>query len=507
MIGPSGRELSVITSSRADGRASSAGIIDAVAIEPRGRSTADLDILLALELRRGRLRHDLLATLRGAVQDGRLTAGTRLPASRQLAGRLGVSRGVVADTYEQLAAEGYLRVRARQAPVVARVIAPSAAVPAAARSEPERERSRFHFDFVATTPDVELFPRREWARALEAALRGATNDALDYGDHRGRIELRTALAGYLGRVRGVRVTPDRILVSQGFTQALALVCQVLRARGARDLWFESPSLAEEWATVIGSGLRVRPIPIDHDGLRADLLPRRHGAAVVVTPAHQFPTGAVLSPERRNELVGWARRHDGLIVEDDYDAEFRYDRAAVGAVQGLDPDHVIHVGTASKTLAPGMRLGWLSLPAGLVADVRQAKAAADSGSPAIEQLALAGLLTRGDYDRQVVRTRNAYRARRDRLLAALASHVPELPVEGAAAGLHVLVRLPGIDDAALTRAAAEAGIGVRALSPMYLAETGRESGLVLGYGRLPVERIDDAVAALAAVMRTARPAAP
>ena len=453
------------------------------------------------------MRHDLLTALRAGIQDGRLAVGVRLPASRQLAVRLGVSRGVVADTYEQLAAEGYLQVRARQAPAVARVVTPAAGPARAAPfATPERERPRFRFDFVATTPDVELFPRREWARALDAAIRGATNDALDYGDHRGRIELRTALAGYLGRVRGVRVTPDRILVSQGFTQGLALVCQVLRARGTRALWFESPSLAEEWATVIGAGLAVRPIPVDRDGLRTDLLPRRRGAAVVVTPAHQFPTGAVMSAARRHALVAWAQRHDGLIVEDDYDAEFRYDRAAVGAVQGLDPERVVHIGTASKTLAPGMRLGWLSLPVGLVPDLRGAKAAADSGSPAIEQLAFAELLARGDYDRQVVRTRHAYRSRRDRLLAALAGHLPELAVEGAAAGLHILVRLPGIDDVALRAAAAEAGIGVRPLSPMYLEPAGRQTGLVLGYGRLPVERINDAVAALAAVMRRGRRAA-
>jgi GntR family transcriptional regulator/MocR family aminotransferase len=480
-----------------------------MATAPRGRSTADLEILLALELRRGRLRHELLGALRAAIQDGRLAAGTRLPASRQLAARLGVSRGVVADTYEQLAAEGYLRVRERQAPIVARIAPPGLpTAPAAARAAvPERTRPLFRYDFVATTPDVELFPRRDWGRALDAALRDATNDDLDYGDHRGRIELRTALAAYLGRVRGVRITPDRILVSQGFTQALALVCRVLLARGARQLWFESPSLAEEWETVRASGLAVRPVPVDSEGLITDLLPRRHGAAVVVTPAHQFPTGAVLSATRRNELVAWARRHDGLIVEDDYDAEFRYDRAAIGAVQGLDPDRVVHVGTASKTLAPGVRLGWLSLPAALVGDVREAKAAADSGSPALDQLAFAAFLDGGDYDRHVVRVRATYRARRDRLLRSLAAHDPDLLAEGAAAGLHVLVRLPEIDDVALARAAAAAGIGVRPLSPMYLGGSAPETGLVLGYGRLPVERIDDAVAALAGVIRSVRRGGP
>ena len=456
-----------------------------------------LDLLLQLDLRRGQLRHGLQAALRGAIQEGRLAPDTRLPASRRLADDLGVSRGVVADTYEQLVAEGYLRVAARRAPVVA-------AVPSPARPPepaiPERAPTGFRFDFIATTPDVELFPRRAWQRSVESALRSATNEALDYGDHRGRIELRTALAAYLGRVRGVRTSPDRIVVTQGFTQALDLLCRVLKARGATSLWFESPSLAEEWVTVAASGLHIRAVPVDRDGVRPDLLPERQGAAVVVTPAHQFPTGAVLTPARRNALVAWARRRDGLIVEDDYDAESRYDRAAVGAVQGLDPDRVVHIGTASKALAPGLRLGWMSLPASLVGEIRQAKAATDSGSPAIDQLALAAFLERGDYDRQVVRVRGIYRERRDRLLRALATRLPDLPVEGVAAGLHVVLRLPATaDDVALAGAAASSGIGVRPLSPMFLAEPG-DPGLVVGYGRLVAERIDDAVAALAAVVR-------
>jgi GntR family transcriptional regulator/MocR family aminotransferase len=193
----------------------------------------------------------------------------------------------------------------------------------------------------------------------------------------------------------VRTTPDRIVVTQGFTQALDLTCRVLRNRGATSMWFESPSLAEEWETVAASGLRVMPVAVDRDGIVPSELPEDRGAAVVVTPAHQFPTGAVLTPQRRDALVAWARRTDGLIVEDDYDAEFRYDRAAIAAIQGLDPERVIHIGTASKTLAPGLRLGWMSLPEALVADVRTAKAAADSGSPALEQLALAAVAALAD----------------------------------------------------------------------------------------------------------------
>jgi GntR family transcriptional regulator/MocR family aminotransferase len=247
---------------------------------------------------------------------------------------------------------------------------------------------------------------------------------------------------------------------------------------------------------------VEGIPVDGDGLRTDQLEALTAAAIVVTPAHQMPTGAVMAPDRRADLIAWANRADRLIIEDDYDAEFRYDRNAIGAIQGLDPCRVIHIGTASKTLAPGIRLGWMSLPDELVDEVRAAKAAQDSGSPALEQLALAELIQSGDYDRHVARARHVYRQRRDALITALARHLPSLAVHGAAAGLHVLLRLPdGVDDVAVQAVAADRGIGVNPLSPMSHSGSS-DSGLVVGYSRLTVESIDAAVAALAASLEEA-----
>ena len=219
---------------------------------------------------------------------------------------------------------------------------------------------------------------------------------------------------------------------------------------------------------------------------------RRSAAI---PGAHKPEPMETRPARRR----WAADGGGLIVEDDYDAEFRYDRSPVGALQGFDPGRVVHVGTASKTLAPGVRLGWMSLPGDLVDAVRASKAAADSGSPTVDQLALANLLSTGEYDRQVGRARHVYRRRRDELVAALAVRLPRLHVEGVAAGLHVLLRLPDrVDDVALACEAAGRGIGVRALFPMQLAG-GPQRGPLLGYGRLTVDRIDDAVEALAAVV--------
>jgi GntR family transcriptional regulator/MocR family aminotransferase len=456
------------------------------------RARGARELLLDLELRRGRLRRSLTEELRAAIQQGRLVATTVLPSSRRLAADLGVSRGVVTDAYDQLVSEGYLEVKPRSAPVVAAVVA---GLPPAL----EPRLPSWRFDFSATTPDVGLFPRRAWARAVERALREAPDAALDYGDRRGRIELRTALSAYLARVRGVRVDPGRIVVTQGFTQALDLLCRVLDERGATTVAMESPSHPELWATVEQSGLRLVGCPVDLDGLRVDELSGLDVDAVVVAPAHQFPTGVVMAPARRASLVEWAAGRGSLVIEDDYDAEFRYDRTPVGAVQGLDPGRVAHVGTASKTLAPGVRLGWISLPADLVDEVRIRKVLTDSGSPTIDQFALADLLSTGEYERHVVRARHVYRHRRDRLVRALSTSLPRLEVGGAAAGMQLLLRLSDdVDDVAIADAAASRGIGVRALSPLHLTES-QERGLLLGFGRLSDNRIEEGVDALSSVI--------
>jgi GntR family transcriptional regulator/MocR family aminotransferase len=372
---------------------------------------------------------------------------------------------------------------------------------------PEPSAPAWRFDFSATTPDVSLFPRRAWARAVERALRRAPDDALDYGDGRGRIELRNVLSAYLARVRGVRVDPGRIVVTQGFSQAFDLLCRVLVDRGATTLAMETPSHPELWSTGRQAGLRLVGCPVDSEGLVTDQLSVLDADAIVVAPAHQFPTGVVMAPGRRLALVEWAATNGRLVIEDDYDAEFRYDRTAVGAVQGLDPGRVAHVGTASKTLAPGLRLGWISVPADLIEEVRIRKSLADSASPAIDQLALADLLSTGEYERHVVRARHEYRHRRDRLVQALSNTLPRLPVRGAAAGMQLLLQLPDqTDDVALAEAAAAQRIGVRALSPLHLAPSD-ERGLLLGYGRLPEPRIDRAVAALASVIAQAGAAEP
>ena len=453
------------------------------------------ELLLEVELRRGRLRRSLTEALRSAIQSGRLPAGTVLPSSRRLAVELGVSRGVVTDTYDQLVSEAYLDVKPRFPAVVAAVAAEPP--PAAEPSAPS-----WTFDFSATTPDFSLFPRRAWIRAVERALRRAPDTALDYGDPGGRIELRIALSAYLARVRAVRVDPGRIVVTQGFGHAVDLLCRVLARKDASTVAMETPSHPELWATVRQSGLGLIGCPVDHDGLRTDELSALDPDAALVTPAHQFPTGVVMAPARRLALVDWAAAREALVIEDDYDAEFRYDRRPVGAIQGLYPERVAHVGTASKTLAPGVRLGWMSAPPDLVEEVRELRRISDSASPAVDQLALADLLSTGEYERHVVRARHEYRHRRDRLVRALSVRLPQLEFAGAAAGMQLLLELPDqVDDVAIADASASRGIGVRALSPLHLTPS-RERGLLLGYGRLSESRIDDAVGALSSVIREA-----
>ena len=409
-----------------------------------------------------RLRASLEDQLREAVRSGRLAPGLRLPSSRSLAADLGVARNTVVDVYGQLVAEGWLVARQGS---VTRVAGRAPAAEAAPARGGVRRRLRY--DLRPGSPDVAAFPRSRWLAAARRALNTAPAEAFgDAPDARGRPELHQALAGYLARARGVRVSPDRIVVCSGFTQGLGLICQVLHARGATTLAMEEYGLPDLRGIAAGHGLRTRLVPVDQGGAVLGTggpgHPGRTGSpdglgdagAVLLTPAHQFPLGAVLAPGRRTRAVEWAAKTGGFLIEDDYDGEFRYDRQPVGAMQALGPEQVIYAGTASKSLAPGLRLGWLVLPACLVEEVTAAKALTDRYSSSFDQLTLAEFLTSGAYDRQVRRSRLAYRRRRDHLVAAVRRRVPQARVTGVAAGLHALLELPpGLDeDEIIARAA-------------------------------------------------------
>ena len=380
-----------------------------------------------------RARAGLEAALREAVQSGRLAPHTRLPSSRALAADLGVARNTVADAYSQLVAEGWLSGRTGAGTWVAGQPARSPGPP----DLPPGPVAPFRYDLRPGVPDASLFPRPAWLRAAARKVLGhAPDDVLGYPGRRGASELRVALAGYLARARGVIASPERIVVCAGFTHGLWLLCQVLRARGGGAIVVEAYGHRAHRDIAEASGLRVVPVPVDERGATVDRL--GDAGAVLLTPAHQFPLGMTLHPQRRREVVEWATGTSGLVIEDDYDGEFRYDRQPVGAMQALAPEHVIYAGTSSKSLAPGLRLGWLVLPSNIIDEVLAAMGPGGGMCPSLEQLTLAEMVSSGAYDRQVRRARLVYRRRRDRLAAVL-QDVPGVRVGGIAAGLHALVR--------------------------------------------------------------------
>ncbi|MFD7660780.1 PLP-dependent aminotransferase family protein [Actinosynnema sp. NPDC059797] len=442
-----------------------------------------VDLHLDLDPSTGR-RAGLERALREAIRTGRLAPGARLPATRRLAAELGLARNTVAAAYDQLVAEGYLTARRGAGTLVAPL--PAAPPGAGAAAEPAHPRH----DLTPGNPDTTAFPTAAWLRATRRALAAAPARALGYGDPRGRPELRTALAEHLGRTRGVQAAPERIVITTGYVQSLSLLATALTGPVA----MEDPGLAFHREVVRRAGRPVVPLPVDHLGATT---PPDGAAAAVVTPAHQFPTGVPLHPTRRHALTTWARDTGALLVEDDYDGEFRYDRQPLGAVQGTAPDHVAYAGSASKTLGPGVRLGWLVLPPRWVDPVVDAKLHADHHTEVIGQLALADLITGHAYDRHVRGARLRYRRRRDLLVRRLTGHT----AHGVSAGLHLLVEVPD-EDAVLTLAA-ERGIALTGLRECrHTPDPAAARGVIVGYGTPAEHAYRAAVDALVAVLRDA-----
>ncbi|MEV0573841.1 PLP-dependent aminotransferase family protein [Streptomyces sp. NPDC050392] len=427
------------------------------------------------------LRAGLMEALREAARTGRLAPGTRLPSSRTLAADLGIARNTVADAYAELVAEGWLTARQGSGTRVAQRAEPRASATRTPRSRPPRPSPAY--SLMPGSPDLATFPRAEWLKAARRALTRAPNDAFGYGDPRGRIELRTVLADYLARARGVYADPDRIVVCAGFVHALRMMGKVLRERRVREVAVESYGLPQHAGLLTDAGLRIPCLPLDELGSRTGELGGKGSAgAVLLTPAHQFPTGVPLHPDRRAAAVDWARSTGGLILEDDYDGEFRYDRQPVGALQGLDPERVVYLGTASKSLAPGLRMGWMVVPRSLVGEVTAAKGWSDWASSALDQLTLAEFIASGAYDRHVRSMRLRYRNRRDQLVAALAERAPSLRVTGIAAGLHAVLELPEGSEVEVVRSAAWQGLAVQGLSAFRHPDAeARREALVIGYG--------------------------
>jgi GntR family transcriptional regulator / MocR family aminotransferase len=458
------------------------------------------------------LRAQLEAALRDAIRAGRLRAGERLPSSRELAHALGVSRGMVQDCYGQLLAEGYLTSRTGSATRVADISGQQAGGRPAANpvvvppSTPPRRPAEppLIADFAPGVPDLSSFPRADWALAVKQACTQAADGDLGYGDPRGSAVLREVLAGYLRRVRAAAASPAQMIISTGFAQGINLVLRALaRQGGVTRVAFEDPGYGSAQAdetvrAVLAMGIQVSYVPVDEQGLVVGELTASGAQAVVVTPAHQSPTGVVLSPARRHALTDWARRGGGYVIEDDYDSEFRYDKEPVGALQGLAPDRVFLLGTASKALAPAVRLGWVHAPARLASAVAEEKEMSDRGSCTLDQLALATLLTTGRYDRHLRRMRTVYAARRAALTDAFARHAPGVSLTGLAAGFHAVAPLPAAaDEATVIAAARERLVGLHGIGD-YRGDpdTAAPPALVMGFGNVRERAIEPAIAAVA-----------
>ncbi|KOG31427.1 MocR-like pyridoxine biosynthesis transcription factor PdxR [Streptomyces resistomycificus] len=464
----------------------------------------------------------LALRLRQAIADGRLAVGSRLPPTRVLAAELRVSRGVVTEAYRRLTEDGHVEGRRRGGTVV--VAAPAVAPPASpppspadhARTVADTEPGtlfdgvpgaeifdalravRARVDFTPGQPDLAAFPRTAWLRAERAVLTELSAEHLGYGDPRGAPQLRAAVAGWLARSRGIRVEPDEVLIVAGTAQALTLLHPVLRAEGIDSVAVEDPGSLGTRQHLLHGALATPPVPVDDDGVRVDALRATGARAALLTPAHQFPTGVVMSGERRRELLRWAE-DGGLIVEDDYDAEHRYDRPPVPALRALLADHVCYAGSVSKLLAPALRIGWLVPPPRHRAALTEAKRFTDLGNAVLPQLVLARLMDSGDLERHLRLLRGRHRRRRDAMIEAIGAHLPGATVHGAAAGLHLTVTYaPQVSDTDL--AAAALGRGVKCQPLSWHRQLPGRPGLVLGYAATPPGAIADGVAAIGQALR-------
>lgn len=435
-------------------------------------TSAGIDVFL--ELLPGERRRDgLERALRDAIRAGRLSAGEKLPASRVLAAELGLSRGTVSAAYNQLVAEGLLLARHGSGTTVAHV-------PHAASHHTRRPAAKPRYNLRPGTGDMNAFPVQQWLRSVRRALTTAPSSAFGYADDlRGRPELRAALADYLGRARGVAATPERIVITSGYTQSLTLLTRVLAADFGRFA-MEDPGLPYHRELVRHAGGETCPLPVDKLGADPGALPGGVGV-VVATPAHQYPSGVTLHPSRRRALIDWARSTDAVVIEDDYDGEFRYDRQPVGALQAMAPDHVVYAGTAAKALAPALRLGWMVLPTRLVDPVLAELRLSTLETESLGQLALADLIATHGYDRQIRAGRIRHRRRRDLLVNAIAAF-PSLTAGGISAGQHILVTLPakGPEESEVIDSAARRGLALSGLAEHWHGSP-RAKGLVVGYG--------------------------
>jgi GntR family transcriptional regulator/MocR family aminotransferase len=438
-------------------------------------------------------RELLLTALRDAVRSGRLGPGTMLPPSRSLAFDLGLARNTVAEAYAELVAEGWLASRQGAGTWV--VNNAGTEVPARPRGIPVVPTH----NLMPGSPDVSEFPRSEWAASNRRALINAPTEALRMGDPRGRPELREALAEYLARVRGVRTSPESMVICAGVRHGVELLAKVVGTAG--PIAVEAYGLFIFRDAIAALDIPTVPIGIDEHGAVISDLDGLEAQAVLLTPAHHSPMGMPLHPSRRTAVVDWAQRTGGYVLDDDYDGEFRYDRQPVGALQALCPDRIVYLGSTSKSLSQILRLGWMVVPDGLMDSVLAAAGGAQFYVDAISQLTMADFITSGQYDRHIRRMRTRYRRRRDALLEALAGF--DVGISGLSAGVNMLLTLPDGTEHAVLRRAGEAGIALNGLSimrhPLAGPDIPHRDGIIIGFAAPAEHAFAAAVDALCDVL--------
>ena len=441
-------------------------------------SSDESSSLPRLDRRRGAqpLRIQLADRLREAIQAGALPGGARLPSTRRAAAELGVSRGVVTDAYAQLRSEGWLVVEATRCPRVRAF--PCAVAHVSQARQPAR------YDLLPEHPDLLAFPRAAWLRSLRRVIRHVDAADLGYGDPEGPLRARKVLAAHLVRTRAAAVDAERLILTSGFTQGLSLLCRALARHGARSVAIEDPSPPYLSETIKRAGLRVVAVPVDAGGLNTSLVPGTGADAVLLTPAHQYPTGTRLPPDRRAELTSWAAASGAMVIEDDHDAELLERRTAAPSLTALAPDHVVLVGSTAKSLAPAMRIGWIAVPARWRHDVTAERWYSDSGAATLEALAFADFLERGELQRHVRALRRELRTRREALTRELEALAPRARVVAPVDALHLTITFgEGIDDRAVATRLAARRIRTRPLSAFRHQAQG-PPGLVLGVAQVP-----------------------
>jgi GntR family transcriptional regulator / MocR family aminotransferase len=438
--------------------------------------------------------------LRIAIRSGKLQPGRELPSTRALAHDLSISRGVVVRAYAQLAAEGYLELCRGRAPSLRdpRTGSPVAAAMGGSGTKASVRKARY--DLRPHMPDAGLFPRRAWLRSLHHAVTSAANADLNYSNERGLAQLRSEVAAYLGRARGIAAEPEQIIITAGCTHSLSLIMRLLARKGVSRIGLENPSDGLLRTIAEHAGVTPIGVSLDRDGILVGELEAAAVPAVIVSAGHQFPGGSILTPARQAALVRWANAVGGLIIEDEYDAALRPDWTPISARDELRCDRIVYLGSTGKALSPAVRLGWAVLPKALAPAFAEEVVANVLQLSAIEQLAFADFLRRGEFDRHLRRMRSLYRQRREALAAAFEGAIPGVQMRDAAAGLNMLIELRSVElEQAAFRHATARGINSEMLSEHTLPGYRGPAGLLIGVGGLADGAIQHVVEELARVL--------